>query len=73
MAEKIVLNAKIQRPAVCNSVETVLIDRAIAENFLPKLVGSLVKQGVKLYGCQETLKICGKDIFVAKQENWSTE
>lgn len=48
MAEKIVVNAKCQRPGVCNAIETVLVDEAIAKDFLPKLFKALRAQGVKI-------------------------
>lgn len=49
MAEKIILNAKCQRPGTCNAVETVLIDTAIAKIFVPQLVSALKKNGVKIF------------------------
>src|SRR5208337_1763460 len=48
MAEAIVLNAKLQRPAVCNSMETLLVDQAIAETFLPQLAQKLAEKHVEL-------------------------
>lgn len=52
-AEQILLNAKVQRPAVCNAVETLLIDRALADTLLPRLVRALQKAGVEVRGCAE--------------------
>jgi glutamate-5-semialdehyde dehydrogenase len=48
MAEDIVMNAKVQRPAVCNAVETLLVDKAIAADFLPNMVGMLWGKKVQL-------------------------
>ncbi len=48
MAEAIVLNAKLQRPAVCNAMETLLVDRGIAETFLPVIAEKLFAQNVEL-------------------------
>ncbi|MGI8966113.1 MAG: glutamate-5-semialdehyde dehydrogenase, partial [Limisphaerales bacterium] len=48
MAEEIVMNAKVQRPAVCNSMETLLVDNSIAEKFLPKIAEKLFEKKVEL-------------------------
>jgi glutamate-5-semialdehyde dehydrogenase len=48
MAESIVMNAKCQRPAVCNAMETLLVDRSVAQEFLPRMVASLAKKKVEL-------------------------
>src|SRR5207247_4203850 len=54
MATAIVLNAKTQRPSVCNALETLLVDRAIAERFLPAAASRLAAAGVELRGCART-------------------
>ena len=54
MASAIVLNAKTQRPSVCNALETLLVDRAVAERFLPAVAARLVQAGVELRGCPRT-------------------
>lgn len=56
-AKKIIINAKTQRPGVCNAIETILIHKNIAEKFLPELSAELQKFGVELRGCEETAKI----------------
>ncbi|HBR05374.1 MAG TPA: glutamate-5-semialdehyde dehydrogenase [Lachnospiraceae bacterium] len=61
LAVPVVVDAKIQYPAACNAVETVLVNRAIAEEFLPKLAKGLDEAGVKLCGTKEAA-----DIVVAK-------
>jgi glutamate-5-semialdehyde dehydrogenase len=54
MATTIVLNAKTQRPSVCNALETLLVDRAVAARFLPPLAARLVAAGVEVRGCPQT-------------------
>lgn len=53
MAEKIVMNAKISRPSVCNAAETLLVDRAIADKFLPDMLKKLSESGVEVRGTEE--------------------
>src|SRR5213593_4264397 len=55
MATAIVVNAKAQRPSVCNALETLLVDRAVADRFLPQVAARLRESGVELRGCPETL------------------
>jgi len=57
MAESIVLNAKIQRPAVCNAMETLLVDRGIATSFLPQIARKLAAHSVELRADSEALAI----------------
>ena len=54
MATAIVLNAKTHRPSVCNALETLLVDRAVAERFLPAVAARLIEAGVELRGCPRT-------------------
>jgi len=56
MATSIVVNAKAQRPSVCNALETLLVDRAVADRFLPQVAARLTEAGVELRGCPETLR-----------------
>jgi glutamate-5-semialdehyde dehydrogenase len=56
MATAIVVNAKAQRPSVCNALETLLVDRAIADRFLPQVAARLTEAGVELRGCPETVR-----------------
>jgi len=56
MAEQIVLNAKVQRPAVCNAMETLLVDAAIADRFLPGIATKLVESRVQLRGDEATAR-----------------
>ena len=57
MAERIVVNAKCQRPSVCNAAESLLIHRDIADTLLPQLAAALLQQGVELRGCERTRAI----------------
>jgi len=72
MAIKICYNAKVQRPGVCNAMETLLVHRSIADKFLPLMKKEYDKAGVELRGCEKTLKIL-PDIKPATEEDWSTE
>jgi glutamate-5-semialdehyde dehydrogenase len=56
MATTIVLNAKTHRPSVCNAMETLLVDRAVADRFLPVVAARLTEAGVELRGCPETVR-----------------
>ena len=56
MATTIVLNAKTHRPSVCNALETLLVDRAVADRFLPAVAARLTEAGVELRGCPETVR-----------------
>jgi glutamate-5-semialdehyde dehydrogenase len=55
MATTIVVNAKANRPSVCNALETLLVDRAVADRFLPAAAARLREAGVELRGCPQTL------------------
>jgi glutamate-5-semialdehyde dehydrogenase len=70
-AVKICINAKVQRPGVCNAMETLLVDREIAGKFLPKIKEAMEKEGVELRGCEITLEYI--DIAKATEEDWETE
>jgi glutamate-5-semialdehyde dehydrogenase len=74
MAEKIILNAKVQRPGVCNAIETLLIDRTIAEKFVPGIAAALTKAGVEIRG-DETVRqfVKGDNVKGATEEDWTTE
>ncbi len=65
-------NAKVQRPGVCNAMETLLVHKNIANIFLPKVYTAFKNAGVKLKGCKKTLSIL-KDIQVAKEQDWDIE
>jgi glutamate-5-semialdehyde dehydrogenase len=73
MAEDLVLNAKCQRPGVCNAVETLLVHANIASDFLPRCAETLSKHGVELRGDETTQKILGELVKPAAEADWSTE
>lgn len=54
MAEEICFNAKVQRPATCNAMETMLVDEVIAEKFIPKMFKRFEEAGVEIRGCEKT-------------------
>jgi glutamate-5-semialdehyde dehydrogenase len=54
MAQDIIVNAKTSRPGVCNAAECLLVDRAVAKDFLPSAARTLVAKGVELRGCEAT-------------------
>ena len=54
MAEQVLVNAKTQRISVCNTAESLLVDKAICQKALPRLLGALKKHGVTVYGCPLT-------------------
>ena len=72
MACRIVRNAKVSRPSVCNAAETVLVHRDIAAAFLPQMAEQLRADGVELRGCAETCAILS-DVAAATEEDWATE
>jgi glutamate-5-semialdehyde dehydrogenase len=57
MAERILLNAKCQRPGVCNAAESLLVHQAVAEQFLPRAAAALRERGVELRGCPATRRL----------------
>jgi glutamate-5-semialdehyde dehydrogenase len=74
MAEEIVLNAKVQRPGVCNAIETLLIDRAIADKFVPQIAAALTKAGVEIRGDETVRRLAtGDNIRSAEETDWTTE
>ncbi|MFB3894844.1 MAG: glutamate-5-semialdehyde dehydrogenase [bacterium] len=72
MAEEITFNAKVQRPAVCNAIENLLVHQDIAGKFLPKMLDRLVAAGVEIRGCPQVCKLYPK-AKPATEEDWYTE
>jgi glutamate-5-semialdehyde dehydrogenase len=70
MAERIVVNAKVSRPSVCNAAETVLVHRAVADEFVPRLSEALRAQGVTLHG-DSTFVAAGAT--AATDDDWAAE
>jgi glutamate-5-semialdehyde dehydrogenase len=72
MAVDICFNAKVQRPGVCNALETLLVHNDIASEFLPQAAEKLKKAGVLLKGCEKTRTIL-KNIEAATEDDWYAE
>jgi glutamate-5-semialdehyde dehydrogenase len=73
-ARDLVVDAKTQYPAVCNAIETLLIDGAVAERMLPALAQALQSAGVELKGDERTRQILSdRPVMPATEEDWSTE
>ncbi|MGE4283024.1 MAG: glutamate-5-semialdehyde dehydrogenase [Clostridia bacterium] len=72
MAESIVINAKTSRPGVCNAAESLLVNRKVAQNFLPRVLNSLKSCNVEIRGCEEVLKAFPEAI-PAQEEDWYKE
>lgn len=72
MAEKICLNAKVQRPGVCNAMETLLVHRDIADSFLPRMAEAFRREGVELRGCEKTVGLV-PGCLAASEEDWYAE
>ena len=72
MAERICLNAKMQRPSVCNAMETLLVHEAIAAKFLPPMIAQLQAAGVEIRGCERTCALT-PNIVPAREADWSEE
>ncbi len=72
MAEKIVLNAKLQRPGVCNAAETILFDTKIAEAYLPAIGRKLMEGKCEIRGCPQTQRLL-PEAKPATEQDWYTE
>ncbi|HSA59075.1 MAG TPA: glutamate-5-semialdehyde dehydrogenase, partial [bacterium] len=72
MAEKIVLNAKVQRPGVCNALETLLVNARVAPEFLPGMVKRLQEAGVEIRGDEKT-RLLAPGVKRAAEKDWGEE
>lgn len=72
MAKAIVLNAKVQRPGVCNAAEKLLVHEKVADEFLPMIVKELRENGVEVRGCEKAQAIVN-DIKVIEEPEWHQE
>lgn len=72
MAEAICLNAKVQRPGVCNAMETLLIHQEVADKFLPQIAAAMRQHGVELRGCEKSRQIVS-DLIPATEADWHAE
>ncbi len=72
MAERICMNAKVQRPSVCNAMETLLVHEALAPRFLPEMIRKYQAAGVEVRGCAKTRELV-PGIKAATEADWSAE
>jgi len=72
MAKEICYNAKVQRPGVCNAMETMLVHRDVATGFLPEMVKQFRDAGVELRGCPESVGLI-PDMRPADESDWPAE
>ncbi len=72
MAQRIAFNAKCQRPATCNAMETLLVHQRVASPFLPSTVRQLQQAGVEIRGCERTRALVA-GLAAATEDDWSTE
>ncbi len=73
MAGEITVDAKTQKPSVCNALETLLVHEAVAGEFLPTVAKRLAARQVELRGCPKTRAILGDQVVAANEEDWGTE
>jgi glutamate-5-semialdehyde dehydrogenase len=73
MAKRIAVNAKVQRPGVCNAAETLLVHAGIADRLLPELLAELQEAGVELLGDERSRAAARVEIGEASDEDWDTE
>lgn len=72
-ALNIAVNAKVQRPGVCNAMETLLVHKKVAESFLGLLIPTYARNAVEVRGCPRTRKMGGKRVHAASPKDWDTE
>ena len=72
-AARILVNAKCQRPSVCNAAESLLVHKDVAARFLPMSAAGLAPSGVKIHGCPRTMEILGSAILPATEEDYGRE
>lgn len=73
MAERIAVNAKVQRPGVCNAMETLLVHQAVAERFVPRLVRRFAEEGVTVHGDETVQRLGGPTVVPAGPRDFDTE
>ena len=72
MARNICFNAKVQRPGVCNAMETMLVHQKVAPSFLPEMIREFMSAGVEIRGCEELLKLI-PGLKLAEEDDWPAE
>lgn len=73
MAAQIIVNAKTQKPGVCNALETILVNREIAASFYPRIGQRLKEAGVQIHADPEAQSLLGVESIPATEQDWSTE
>ena len=74
MADRIVINAKTQRPSVCNAAEKLLVEERVAVEYVPRVVGKLIEAGVEVRGDEATVRLApGFDVRPAEAQDWDEE
>ena len=73
MAVAITVNAKTHKPSVCNALETLLVDRSVAETYLPEIGAALNDKGVELRADEEAMAILGDGAVAANDADWTAE
>ncbi len=73
MAAQIIVNAKTQKPGVCNALETILVNREIAASFYPRIGQRLKAAGVQIHADPEAQSLLGVESIPATEQDWSTE
>ena len=73
MARNICFNAKVQKPGVCNAMETMLVHKNVAREFLPKMIRGFQEAGVEIRGCPKTRVIVKEGVRKAREQDWFEE
>jgi glutamate-5-semialdehyde dehydrogenase len=73
MALALAENGKVQRPGVCNAIETILVDRAVAPTFVPRLVERFAALAVEVRGDDEVRRLGGARVVAASDDDWAAE
>jgi glutamate-5-semialdehyde dehydrogenase len=74
MADRIVVNAKTQRPSVCNAAEKLLVHERIAAEYVPRIIKKLVGHGVEVRGDEQTCRLAaGLEVHPAEPQDWDEE
>jgi glutamate-5-semialdehyde dehydrogenase len=72
-AVEVCLDAKVQYPAVCNAVDTLLVHKEVAEGFLPRMLDRFKEFGVEVRGCSATVRLLGEGVKLASEDDWGAE
>ena len=74
MADRIVINAKTQRPSVCNAAEKLLVEERVAVEYVPRIVKKLIEAGVEVRGDEATIRLAaGLDVRPTEAQDWDEE